>query len=320
MRELLGAMQALAPALVGAEGADAGARLFARLGPGRSSLVFGWPFGARWPQTRSLSHAPEIQDLLRTSPVRDGSWCQDATFCGVGAVGDCHPARSRAPAQSSAHAPLHYQAFMDAWEWAVAICGLEVAVADWPVVAPVHYWSGERALKPLSASGFQPAEELFSKSVCVTNFWQSSKSVDASAGAVFAASSVGRVQARSLWAGLLELVAAPSEPPLANRRRLTRKRPGDQCERSVPLDQTLPQELAALADPVCQESGQLQASAVSMGSHGSQPEAQGSEPERGSVILREMVLWCREWRRAAMVQNVLHDCPRAFRRLVYSSP
>ena len=65
---------------------------------------------------------------------------------------------------------------MDAMDKAVRTCGLQYAVADWWVMAPVHYWSGTRAYK--AKGGLSDAGARTQRSLCVVNFVQSGKSWD----------------------------------------------------------------------------------------------------------------------------------------------
>ena len=68
-----------------------------------------------------------------------------------------------------------YQVLMDSWERAVAMHGLEFAVAESFVVAPLSYYSGERPIKANSRRSCGSFEEVFGKSACVVNYWQTSK-------------------------------------------------------------------------------------------------------------------------------------------------
>eukprot|EP00969_Alexandrium_andersonii_P114796 5076427-Alexandrium_andersonii.AAC.1 len=72
---------------------------------------------------------------------------------------------------------------MDAMEHGLEQLGLHMAVADWFVVAPLHYWLKGRPYSEASKGGLPPASEFTSHSLCVVNFAQTSKPVAAGRGA-----------------------------------------------------------------------------------------------------------------------------------------
>ena len=76
---------------------------------------------------------------------------------------------------SKPHASVHYNVLMDVLESLVVRFGLEFAVAEWCVVAPLHRHLGER---PYRAHGLDQVDERLDQALCVTNFMQSSRHMD----------------------------------------------------------------------------------------------------------------------------------------------
>lgn len=86
---------------------------------------------------------------------------------------DSEPHAEPATQACSLPSKVHYQVFMDCLDMAVEEYGLEYAVGDFAMVAPLHSWSKTRPLQ--EHGGYQPATELLCHSLCITNFWSTSK-------------------------------------------------------------------------------------------------------------------------------------------------
>ena len=305
-RILLAAVQQMAPSLFGGSGPEVAGRPFARPGVGRAPLELGWPFGGRWPIPAPLRDAPVIGPILAGSPCRDPEWQQVDEFSSLRHV--------PVPGSQPAEPRLHYQCIMDAWEWAVACSGLEVAVADWPLVAPIHYWSKDRVLKPACKSGYQPAASLFAGSYCVTNYWQSSKHVEACSRAVSSAGDFSRMHRLSTWANLLRIIDSRCAMP---RRRITLKRKF--CQ--VPAASVHPGVGSQPCAPrvVDDGAGAEAAAAASAQAQVASLMAQLASLEQASDdanILGELVQLFYEYRRTAAADVLLPLTPPAFRARV----
>eukprot|EP00969_Alexandrium_andersonii_P367298 15470416-Alexandrium_andersonii.AAC.1 len=107
---------------------------------------------------------------------------------------------------------------MDARESALERLGLHLAVADWYIVAPLHYWNKGRPYLKASSGGLPAASEFTRHSLCVVNYAQTSKPVAGGPGAaeaVLEKGSMVRWAPDSAWAGVVALALPPEAPSAA---------------------------------------------------------------------------------------------------------
>ena len=113
------------------------------------------------------------------------------------------------------HKFKYYIDFMKLFASTVQEHGLTRSIAEWQVCSPVEYYHGRSALNPASRHKFDLSHILHS-SICVNNFWQSSKGRSAHESDEF------EVVCGSFWHELLLFVEDQSRHVV--ERRLTGKR------------------------------------------------------------------------------------------------
>jgi hypothetical protein len=150
------------------------------------------------------------------SPV-DKSWYVGGVRC------QGEPHSQAAQTATSRPSKVHYQVFMDCLDLAVQNHGLEYAVADWPVVAPLHFWQKSRPIQALG--GYQPAAELIQHSLAVTCFWSTSKFLDQGDQTVSQLGSHSRIQSGSAWEKISTILAPVSESAPAVVHQVKRRLP-----------------------------------------------------------------------------------------------
>ena len=211
---------------------------------------------------------------------------------------------------------LPYAFFMDAMEKALITVGLQYAVADWFVMAPVHYWMGTRMYKK---NGKLPAaEKRTRRSLCVVNYVSSCRPHADTSDEIRQAGS-NWWDPESFWAKCVSLSRAAFEEVGVSPSR--DEAPIWVCKVEAPLHGDSPPVLGARCqpEPVKQEPVSPQdeptpkaprlADPTEESTGGASPGAEAQWPWPSAEMVESMVAFWRLNAKCAACQTMYPDLP-----------